>query len=171
MAAEGRGADVVLDHARATEQRFEFCAKGEFRPAEVDRQADRAGQRIHPAGDADTDRGDVIGRCAGLRKRPVDDTGDDVGRLRLGPGRGGRRVACEDALIAIDDEDGDLGATDVDADEQRTVTAPRGAVRGGTRNCRCGRSSSVGRRACHVTVGASPCPHPRTFTRVLVRRL
>ena len=53
----------------------------------------------------------------------VDDRGDLVDGAFLGAGRGRGDVAGEDALVAIDDEDGDLAAADVDADEERAVVA------------------------------------------------
>ena len=132
METEGGGADVVLDDARATEAVLEPGAERQVLPAEVDGEGHRAGQRIDPAGDADTERRDVVGRGAGTGQGAADDRGDLVDGAFRGAGRGRGDVAGQDVLVAIDDEDGDLAAADVDADEQRAVAAverSRGSAR------------------------------------------
>ena len=123
METEGGGADVVLDDARATEAVLELRTERQVRPAEVDREGDGAGQRVDPAGDADAEGRDVVGRGAGGGEGAPDDRGDLVDGAFRGAGRGGRDVAGQDVLVAIDDEDGDLAAADIDADEERAVAA------------------------------------------------
>ena len=79
MEAEGGGADVVLDDARATERgpRAARRAAGPCQPRLTARVT--AGQRIDPAGDADAERRDVVGAGAGVGERVADDRGDLVG--------------------------------------------------------------------------------------------
>ena len=101
MEADGRGPDVVLDDARATEAGLERGPSGKSRPAEVDGEGDRAraaGRRGR--GRRRRRRATSLGR--GSRpSRAVDDRGDRVDRAVLGA-RGGRRRrgTAEDALVA-----------------------------------------------------------------------
>ena len=123
METERRRADVVLDDARPPEASLELGAERQVRPAEVDGERDGAGERVHATGDADTDRGDVVDRGAGGGERGVDDRAISSTARSGRAGRGRRDLAGQDALVAIDDEHGDLAAADVDTDEQRAVAA------------------------------------------------
>ena len=166
--AEGGGTDVVLDDARAPERGLERVAERQVRPAEVDGEGHVAGQRVDPAGDADADRGDVVRRRAGVgegrcRRRRRS-------RRRHRPGlrpRSGATWRAEDALVAIDDEDRDLAAADVDADEEPAVAVgghgPSSAVVG--HRCTVRPSSRVSSSA-HAPRSVRSSPTPPSMIRV-----
>ena len=112
-------------------------------PAEVDREGDGAGRRVDAAGHADADARDVVGRAPASARARSMTGGDRVGGAVL-VGHGGGVVARpRTAPSGLDDEDGDLGAADVDADDgagarwpsrpvagRRVIGAPSGRARG-----------------------------------------
>ena len=99
------------------------------------------------------------GRCVGVGEGAADDRGDLVDRAILGAGRGRGDLAGQDTLVAIDDEDGDLAAADVDADEERPVVAVEAGAGIGAVRHRCTvRPSSRVSRSAHAprSVRSSP---------------
>ena len=74
-----------------------------------------AGHRIHAAGDADTDRVEVVALQAGGREGLVEGGGDGGGGTSLVADGCGVGRAAPDVAVGVDDEDGDLRAADVDA--------------------------------------------------------
>ena len=77
--AERGGSRVVLDDDRSSERGFQGAAEVEVGPAEVHGEGHVAGHGIHAAGDADTDRVEVVALQAGGREGFVERGGDGRG--------------------------------------------------------------------------------------------
>jgi hypothetical protein len=67
--------DVVLDRDRDPVAHRHQRHERQVVPAEVDGERDAAGDRVHPAGDADADRGEVGLRASAQRERRLDRLG------------------------------------------------------------------------------------------------
>ena len=116
--AEGRGTDVVLEDTRPADRALELVAESQVRPAEVDGQGHRAGQRVDPAGTpmptASTSA--VVPRPRGAsRRRPP----RCRPRRGLGPAATGAMSLARTRSAPSVDEHGDLRAADIHTDQQR----------------------------------------------------
>ena len=89
-----------------------------------------AGHGVDPAGDADTDGVEVVAGDAGGRERLIERCGDRGRGRPLVTDRGRVGGAATDDAVGIDDEDRDLGATDVDAGDEAGAGSPARAVTG-----------------------------------------
>ncbi len=130
MQAEGGGSRVVLDDDGSAQLRFQGSAEVEVGPAEVHGEGHVPGHGIHAAGDADTDRVEVVALQAGGREGFVECRGDGGGGTGLVADGGGVGGAAPDVAVGVDDEDRDLRAADVDAGDVPVIDAPSGRARG-----------------------------------------
>ena len=168
MDPRGRGTDVVLDGARHAEARLEPVAERQVVPAEVDRERHDAGQRVDPARDADADRR----RRRPASRRPRARAASTAAAMSLGGlvrlADGGRACGGRGPVGAVDDEDRDLAAADVDADEQLRRLSRRRRAGGRRRpSRRASRRVRVGHRARHRpssrVISSADAPRTTTF--------
>ena len=116
--AEGGGVDVVLDPHGTAEARLELAAEVEAREAEVHGVLDPSGGHVDRAGDADADRGEVVGRPAGQLGEPAHGL-HRGGEHRVGAEAGREPQLVHDVAGLVDRHGIRLRAADVDADPQR----------------------------------------------------
>ena len=159
--ADGGGTDVVLDDDREPELELQRVPQREVGPAEVDREGHVAALRVDAAGDADTDRDEVLAPQLGRGERLVEAGGDGEDGAALVTHGGGVGRTTEDGAVGVDDESRDLGATDVDpGDGTRAVAIERiVAVKRLDHRCTVSPSSRVSSSAqAPRSVTSSPVP-------------
>ena len=142
MQADGGGTNVVLDDDRDADLELERVAQREVGPAEVDGKGHVAALRVDAAGDADADRLEVVSLEAGGAEGLVEAGGDGRDGAALVTHGGGVGSATEDGAVGVDDERGDLGATDIDTGDGTAWSLWPSEIRD---PCRC----AGGRRDAH----------------------
>src|SRR6478735_780765 len=115
------GVGVVVDEDRQRHPLAERLPQRLVAPREVRREDDCRAVGRDEAGGPDADRGDVVGATG---EQLLDDRDDRVldHPWGGGPVRGVAPGAGQHVAVGVDDATGDLGATDVDADGERTVS-------------------------------------------------